>query len=107
MAARRHPRPTPPYTSEHAEDRWRERAERVDDYDDLWTAWADAEPISLPAPYHFIDSDEARYHADAKVVLCRRGDSIQTVYDVLGSDADRVVRLAIEKQLGISLETPQ
>lgn len=106
MAASPISRPTPPYASKHAEDRWRERAERVDDYDDLWTAWADAEPISLPAPYHF-GGDEARYHPDAKVVLCRRGSTLTTVYDVLGSDADRVVQLAIEKQFGISLESLQ
>ena len=103
MAASPTPCPTPPYTSEHAEDRWRERAERVDDYDDLWTAWADAEPFSLPAPYHF-GGDEARYHPDAMVVLCRRGPEIKTVYDVLGEDADRVVQLAIEKQFNINLE---
>lgn len=105
MAAHNSPtRPNPPYVDPHAKDRWDERAERIDDYDDLWTAWVDAEPFSLPAPYHFVDSDEARYHPDAKVVLCRRGDSIKTVYDVLGNDADRVVQLAIEKQFDVNLE---
>lgn len=97
----------PPTPTDHARERWHERADPVDDYagleEQLWTAWADAEPISLPVP-HCHAGDEARYHPDAKVVLCRRDSVITTVYDVVGPDAELAVRRTVELQLDVDLE---
>lgn len=104
MAARQ-----PPTPSDHAADRWAERADPVPDYEidaiddvDLWSAWADARPFELPLPFG-AETDEARYHDDAKVVLCRQGSTIATVFDVVGDDATIAVRRAVELQLDINL----
>jgi hypothetical protein len=103
MAARETSRPHPPLLTGHAVDRWTDR--RV--YDgavdlDLWTAWVDALPIELPEPYCHA-GDEARYHVDAQVILCRQEASIATVYDVVGEDADERVQAAVQDQLGIDI----
>jgi hypothetical protein len=103
MAARQSAGPTvPPYLTTHATERFHERA-RQPDASDLGSAWVDAEAVSLPIPYCFA-GDEARYHRDQQVVLCRVDGVLATVYDVTGDDADRTVQLAVEKQLDVDLE---
>lgn len=104
MAARQ-----PPTPSEHAADRWAARADPIPDYEieaiddvDLWTAWVDAVPITLPRPWG-LKGDETRYHPDATVLLCRDGDEIVTVYDLTGPDAHPVVRRAVEQQLDVTI----
>jgi hypothetical protein len=102
------PRPQPPHLTTHAAERWEERADPIPDYGDLeeqlWTAWVDAIPISLPLPFAH-GGDEARYHPDAKVVLCRQESELKTVFDVVGEDATLAVRRAVELQLDVQLET--
>ena len=101
MAASNPPQPNPPYLSPHAAERWNDRAATTDL--DPWTAWTDGVPVELPFAWG-IQSDEARYHPDAKVVLCRTENSLPTVYDVTGPDSHRTIRRAVENQLDISLE---
>lgn len=99
------PNPCPPYVTKHAAEQWHRRARGPDaDVVDVATAWVDAEPIELPG--HWGDlGDEARYHSDCQVVLCRRDTAITTVYDLTGTDAREAVRSAVEKQFDVNLPT--
>ena len=100
------PTPHPPRQTNHARDRWEHRA-RYPDPDDgpsIWTAWVDGIPISLPWPYSEL-GDEARYHHDQRVIVCRCGPAITTVYDLVGPDSSPRVRRAVETQLDITLPT--
>lgn len=102
MAARQQPHPRPPLSTDHAQDRFVERARHDRDEEiDLWTAWIDAEPIDLPVPWCHA-GDEARYHHDSQVILCRRDTSITTVYDVVGEDAHPAVQRAVKTQFDIA-----
>lgn len=104
MAAQQQRRPIPPYRTEHAEDRFNDRAQHDHTTEtDLWTAWIDAEPVDLPRPWS-LAGDEARFHRGSVVVLCRRDTSITTVYDLVGPDAHPHVREAVENQFDIAIK---
>jgi len=68
---------TPIRVTEHAHDRWDERADHSAAGSPL-TAWHDGEPITVP---HGLDGDEVRYHAASGTVLVRRNAAIVTVID--------------------------
>ena len=92
------PRPWPPELTSHADQRWEQRSFEIEC--DPWTAWVDAEPVELPEPWGS-QGDEARYHVDAGVLLCRRDVAITTVYDIWGPDAHPRVQHAVANQLGL------
>lgn len=63
--------------TDHAHDRWAERADHSSAAGPQ-VAWSEGVAITVP---HGIDSDEVRYHAPSETVLVRRNAAIVTVID--------------------------
>lgn len=89
--------PTP---TGHALQRWDQRTPA--DSVSPERAWQNAWEMTLDHPeYNRID--EARYHHDSRVVLCRKGTALVTVYAVDGRDARSIVRQAILDQFHVDI----
>jgi hypothetical protein len=68
---------TPIHVTDHALDRWWERADHSS-VAGPQIAWHLADTITAP---HGLDGDEVRYHAPSETVLVRRDGSIVTIID--------------------------
>lgn len=89
-----------PTATRHALDRWdlRTPADSVSPEQ----AWHDAWEMTLDDP-EYRRLDEVRYHHPSRVVLCRKGAGLITVYAVDGADARRIVRQAVQDQFHVDI----